>query len=58
MTEINPRDTNLEKPSLPEGLDTQHTEDVWDELNALAEAIGRAWQTPLSDVELLSDMRR
>ena len=46
------------KPSLPEGLDTHYTEDVWDELNALAEAIGRAWQTPLSGVELLSDMRR
>lgn len=58
MTEINTRDTNSEKPCLPETLDTQHSEDAWDELNDLAEAIGRAWQTPLSSAELLSDIRR
>lgn len=58
MTEIDTCTTNLEEPSLVEVLDTEHAEDVWDELNALAEAIGRAWQTSLSGVEILSDMRR
>ena len=32
--------------------------DVWRELQALGEAIGRGWQSPLTSTELLSEMRR
>ena len=31
---------------------------VWDELTRLGEEIGRGWQSPLTGVELLSQMRR
>jgi antitoxin (DNA-binding transcriptional repressor) of toxin-antitoxin stability system len=31
---------------------------AWDELTRLGEEIGRGWQSPLTAVELLSEMRR
>jgi prevent-host-death family protein len=31
---------------------------AWNDLVRLGEAIGRGWQSPLTSVELLSDMRR
>jgi len=31
---------------------------VWDDLNRLGEAIGRAWQSSQTSTELLSEMRR
>jgi len=31
---------------------------AWDQLTRLGEAIGRSWQSPLTSVELLSEMRR
>jgi len=31
---------------------------VWEELSQLGEEIGRGWQSPLTSVELLSQMRR
>jgi prevent-host-death family protein len=44
--------------SPPETLDVRRVESAWDELNNLGEAIGRAWQSPATGVELLSEMRR
>jgi prevent-host-death family protein len=48
----------LAEPALEEVLDVQRTQSVWDELTELGEAIGRAWQSPATGVELLSEMRR
>jgi hypothetical protein len=48
----------LSEPALEEVLDVQRTQSVWDELTELGEAIGRAWQSPATGVELLSEMRR
>jgi prevent-host-death family protein len=31
---------------------------VWEELTRLGEEIGRGWRSPLTSVELLSEMRR
>jgi prevent-host-death family protein len=31
---------------------------AWDELTRLGDAIGRSWQSPLTSVEILSEMRR
>ncbi|HTE86296.1 MAG TPA: type II toxin-antitoxin system prevent-host-death family antitoxin [Dehalococcoidia bacterium] len=33
-------------------------DEVWEDLLRLGEEIGRGWQSPLTSVELLSEMRR
>lgn len=48
----------LGESSLGEALDVRDAESVWDELTDLGEAIGRAWQSPSTSTELLSEMRR
>ncbi len=48
----------LPEPVLEETIDVQRTQSVWDELTELGEAIDRAWQSPKTGVELLSEMRR
>ena len=40
------------------GADTASAEAAWGELMRLGEAIGREWQSPMTSVELLSEMRR
>jgi len=48
----------LAEPALEETIDVQRAQSVWDELTELGEEIGRAWQSPKTGVELLSEMRR
>lgn len=48
----------LSEPVLEETIDVQSAQSVWDELTELGEEIGRAWQSPKTGVELLSEMRR
>ncbi|HQE92360.1 MAG TPA: type II toxin-antitoxin system Phd/YefM family antitoxin [Anaerolineae bacterium] len=48
----------LAEPTLEETIDIQRAQSVWDELTELGEEIGRAWQSPKTGVELLSEMRR
>jgi len=48
----------LGEPTLEETIDVQRAQSVWDELTELGEEIGRAWQSPKTGVELLSEMRR
>jgi prevent-host-death family protein len=40
------------------GDDQGRDETAWEELVRLGEEIGRGWQSPMTSVELLSDMRR
>ncbi len=48
----------LEEPNLGEELDVKRADSVWDELIELGKEIDRAWQSPKTGVELLSEMRR
>jgi len=48
----------LEEPKFEGELDVKRADSVWEELIALGEEIGRAWQSPKTGVELLSEMRR
>ncbi len=48
----------LEEPKFEGELDVKGGDSVWEELIELGEEIGRAWQSPKTGVELLSEMRR
>ena len=48
----------LAELTLEETIDVQRAQSVWDELVALGNEIDRAWQSPKTAVELLSEMRR
>ena len=49
----------LEQPKTGPLVDDEgSTATAWDELVRLGEEIGRGWQSPLTSVELLSEMRR
>ncbi len=58
MSEIDTRNPKQEEPPLPEAVDMESADSVWEMLIALGEEIGRAWQSPKNGVELLSEMRR
>ena len=58
MSEIDVRNSKQEEPPLPEAVDMEYAESVWEMLITLGEEIGRAWQSPKDGVELLSEMRR
>ncbi len=47
----------LEEPSSP-ASPVVNAATVWADLDRLGEEIGRSWQSPLTSVELLTDMRR
>jgi prevent-host-death family protein len=48
----------LGEPSGETSVDIESGQAAWEELVRLGEAIGREWQSPLTSVELLSEMRR
>jgi prevent-host-death family protein len=48
----------LEEPPEGTGLEIEGGQTAWEDLIRLGEAIGREWQSPLTGVELLSEMRR
>jgi prevent-host-death family protein len=47
----------LDEP-LSQTASSEATGTVWDDLTRLGEAIGSGWRSPLTSVELLSEMRR
>ncbi len=54
--ELTSRLAQLDATLVPPRANTAPT--AWDDLMRLGEEIGRGWQSPLSSVELLSEMRR
>ena len=48
----------LEEPKSEGELDVKGVDSVWEELIELGKEIDRAWQSPKTGVELLSEMRR
>ena len=49
----------LDQPSAgPPVGDEGRDETAWEELERLGEEIGRGWQSPMTSVELLTEMRR
>lgn len=48
----------LAEPSGEMNVGSENSQATWDDLVRLGEAIGRAWQSPLTSAELLSEMRR
>ncbi|MDY0019399.1 MAG: hypothetical protein RBT47_05285 [Anaerolineae bacterium] len=49
--------TDVQKTENQAQANEQNT-DVWDLLTELGEEIGKGWQSPLTNTELISEMRR